>query len=216
MPPSSSVNDPTLIPSAASSKAQAKSNSQLSTAAIVGITICVAIALVSSLALAYFLLKRRRRPVSKVPTEDINLNTIPDDKDEVTLASPAFPAPVYRKYENESTLYTAEIPRIELATTGEEIYQLPERHNQEGDYSTVAREMRAAKTAEAPGIYHLYELQGDTPDPLELDDEASRRTLSPKLSVECLSPKTIETTTSSPRLPSPMSPLSPFSDWSGR
>jgi hypothetical protein len=179
--------------------------------------IAVIIALGAAAGLAYFLLKRRKRPVSKVPTEDINLNPVSRDKDATPLQSPSLPAPVYKKDATEDSYYMEDVPRIELSSATAEIYQLPDRDNREGDYFTAAREMRAANTAEVAGDTHFFELPGDTTaSASELDDEASRRTLSRKASTDWgrLSPRTPDTTRGSPRLPSPMSPFSPFSGFS--
>jgi hypothetical protein len=182
--------------------------------------IVIIIVVAAVIGLIFFLRRRRKRPVSKVPTEDINLNAEDKDKDVIPLQSPAFPpptAPAYKKYGTEDSFYGEGIPRIELPTASEEIYQLPDRNNQDGDYFTASRDMRAAATPEIQGS-QVHELQGSDPDPSELDDEASRSALSPKLSPDFRTPRTPDMTrrwpAGSPRVPSPMSPMSPLSDFS--
>lgn len=213
-----------------SSKAASVSKKHLSAGAIAGIVIAVLATLALTAGLTHFLLRPRRQhsPSSskhkKVPSEDINLANVNKDQSRPPTASPAFPAPVYKKDSPDETFYGEGIPRIELPAGQQEIYQLPAHDNREGDYFTAAREMRAASTPEVEGSAR-YELPGSEPDPSGLDDEISRSrsVLAPKwspglfdqgVSPDFPPPRTPDTTRGSPRVPSPMSPLSPWSDFS--
>lgn len=73
----------------------------------------------------------------------------------------------------------------ELGTQGE-IHQMPTtEHGQEDYFSAVinmASERRAATTPQIDGRNVVYELHGSDPLPVEMDDERSRKGLSPMLS----------------------------------
>lgn len=235
-----SIVSPTYLTNNASSTATPPSSKvasglkkHLSPGAIAGIVISILVFLALAAALTYILLRRRRqRPRSsskhqKVSSKDITLNNIDKDKSRPPTSTSALPAPVYKVYGPDDTFYGEGIPRIEMPTQ-QEIYQLPDNDNREGDYMTAAREIRAAATPELEGSGAQYELQGSEREPSELDDKISRSqsVLSPKWSPGLFdqgvspdfppprTPRTPDTTRGSPRLPSPMSPLSPMSDFS--
>jgi len=142
----------------------------------------------------FYLLRKRKRPISRVPTEDITLTHTDKDKTPEDFTPIESPAPVYRKYLADHPFHgqfapplplEEDIPRVELPGTQLEVHQLPDHtdgSNYKGDYHAAVSALRAANTPEVDGNYELFELQGCAPA-IELDDVESRGTLSPAGSV---------------------------------
>ena len=228
---------------------------KLSTGIIAAIAIITVLLVAGLAALAFFCIRRRKRPVSEVPTEDLNLthgDVSTDSKSilsSIALSSIASPAPIYKKFSDTvpSHMHEHYLPRVELPTPAEEnvnrvelptiadmsvelpasahedIHQLPDHDNRDGDYFTATRAIRVAQTPEiggeplprtpgSPGIRGsrrgiVFELQGSDNRAVEMDDEESRSGLTPGPS-PMVTPN--DPARASPRIPSPMSPLSPW------
>jgi hypothetical protein len=200
---SSSSNSTSLPSSSSSSK-------HVGAGAIAGGVIAGIAALGLAVALGYFISRRRIRPVSKTPTEDIHLTNInqaenKENKDGPIHPDPNSPFSTYKKMDSSGSVHRIpDQPDGELGTSGE-IFQLP-THADQGDYYTtinrIDSERRAANTPQIDGRVVAFELHGSEPAPVEMDDENSRAGLSP----------------STPRAPrsrgeawTPTSPLSPGS-----
>ncbi|KAH8792237.1 aspartic peptidase domain-containing protein [Hyaloscypha sp. PMI_1271] len=184
-----------LSPEYANSSSTTTSSTSASKPVGAGIIAAVVIAVIAVLALAaglgYFVSQRRQRdrPTSTSPTEDIGLTNL--DKNNNYIKTESLPDdpnslyPPYKKFDYPSGVHREQQPDSELGTHGE-IYQMPTTEHGEGNYFTalnrIESERRAATTPQIDGRSMVYELHGSEPMPAEMDDEGSRRGLSPMLS----------------------------------
>jgi hypothetical protein len=184
-----------LSPAYANSSSTTTSSNSVSKPVGAGIIAAVVVAVILVLALAagigYFVSQRRRRdrPTSIAPTEDISLTNLDKDNNDIKTESlpddPNSLYPPYKKFDSPSGVYREQQPDGELGTHGE-IYQMPTTEYREGDYFTalnrIESERRAATTPQIDGRSMVFELHGSEPMPAEMDDERSRSGLSPMLS----------------------------------
>jgi hypothetical protein len=157
----------------------------IATAVIGGIVV-----LTLAVGLGYIISRRRRRdrPTSNSPTEDIGLTNLGKDNKDIKTESLSddlnSPYPPYKKLDSPTGVHRERQPEGELGTHGE-IYQMPTTEYGEGDYLTavnrIESERRAAITPQIDGRNVAYELYGSEPSPVEMDDEMSRRAFSPRL-----------------------------------
>lgn len=159
------------------------SSTSVSPGVIAGIVVGV-VAIIAIVLLAFFIFRRRKRPTSKTPTDIVALaalDKVKADEDKMSI-DPGSPLPGYKKTDLAGSLYrSSSFVDGELGTSGE-IHQLPEAHHtNEDDYSTTARRMeserRANGTVELGGRAMMYEVMGDLPTPVEMDDHNSREGL---------------------------------------
>ena len=169
--------------------------------------------------IGYYISRRRNRPTSKSPTEDIGLTNLePGENKDAKYGSvhdPNSPYPPFKKLDSTGSVHRSadgeNQPQGELGTQGE-IFQLPTQRDQE-DYFTavnrIASERRAERTPQIDGRSVVYELQGSEPPRVEMDDEQSRRGL--PLSPAVLSPTSTRLSPVSARLSPVSSGLSQLS-----
>lgn len=152
----------------------------ISTGIVAGIPAGV-LAIVAIGLLTFFLIRRRRqRVVSLTPTENITLTNISkadEDKKHRSSFDHGNTLPGYKKHDSGADVYRKSV-HSELPSTGE-IHQLHGNNfENSGDYftavSNMKENMRATNTHEIDGRAVVYEMPGDSPLPIEMDDERSR------------------------------------------
>jgi hypothetical protein len=143
-----------------------------------------AVVVIAALALAFFYYRRSKRPASPMGENIALAGVAKEDEDKKPSSlydnSPfsihknlheTAPASIYSQYQADGEL------------GGGEIHQMPDRaHNQsDADYATLARRMESDRrqygASEAAGTPVMFEMMGDLPTPMELDDERSREGL---------------------------------------
>jgi hypothetical protein len=142
---------------------------------VVGIVVIMA-----ALSLAFFYHGRSNRAKSRA-NQDIALGGIPragqDKKTRYLFANS--PLPMHNKLHEAPSFYSEHKTDGELG--GGEIYQLPDHHHNSDDYAILSTRMESQRRAgiarEIGGTPVMYEMMGDLPTPMELDDERSRKGL---------------------------------------
>lgn len=170
--------------SSTASPGKKSSSTSVSPAVVAGVVVGV-IAIIAVCVLGVLVVRRKKRPISTTPTENLGLSTlnkVKADEDKMSVYPPDSPLPGYKKDDPASSIYrSSSFVDSELGTMGE-IHQLPEAHHMnEEDYLAAARRMesqrRAGQTTELGGRAMMYEVMGDLPTPAEMDDQGSREGL---------------------------------------
>lgn len=150
---------------------------------------------IALLALGVFFWRRSKRTQVSETTGDIALANVTKFDEDKNASSSLYPNSPFSTHKNPyegsdaPSLHSAyqHQPDSELSG-GNEIHQLPDpSHLQDEDYAAAASRMKAAGTNEIDGTPVMYEMHtplnerfemmGDLPSPVEMDDERSRRGL---------------------------------------